>query len=110
MPAALGGHLQTYNIQLKASERTNEVSGQYAAAAKQLAARLGVASLDLHTALQQTPGWQQLYLNDGLHLTEQGNGRVAELLADAIGASFPHLWWGGWGGVGGGKEGAGWGG
>lgn len=45
--------LQTYNIRLKASERTNEVAGQYAKAVREVATRLGAACLDLHSLLQQ---------------------------------------------------------
>eukprot|EP00887_Chlorella_sp_A99_P005674 scaffold1.g5674.t1 len=90
-PERIAHALRTYNIKLKASERTNEVAGQYAAAAKAAAARHGVACVDLHAALQATEGWQQLFLEDGLHLTPAGNDRVAKLLVDAIEGSFPHL-------------------
>lgn len=39
----------------------------------------------------QTEGWQQRYLEDGLHLTPEGNARVGELVVREIERSFPHL-------------------
>lgn len=54
-------------------ERTNEAAGNYAKACLTVASERGVAAVDLWTKLQQFPGWQKAYLEDGLHLTEKGS-------------------------------------
>lgn len=43
---------QTYGVELAVPERTNEVAGQYAAAAEALAEELGVPCLNLWRAFQ----------------------------------------------------------
>lgn len=47
---------QTYGVRLAVPERTNEVAGQYAAAAEALAAELGVPCLNLWRAFQVSLG------------------------------------------------------
>lgn len=74
-------------------ERTNEFTGQYAAAVRQLAGSLGLPVLDLWTELQQHAGWQTKYLEDGLHFTAAGNAAVFELLLKKLREALPHLRW-----------------
>lgn len=73
------------------AERTNSVTGQYAAAAKQLAGDLGLPVLDLWTAIQKHESWQSRYLEDGLHFTPAGNKAVFDLLLETLRGAFPHL-------------------
>lgn len=54
---------------------------------------IAVQSLDLWTAFQSVPGWQDGLLDDGLHLTQAGNQQVASLLLGLIEKEFPHLGW-----------------
>ncbi|KAK9915119.1 hypothetical protein WJX75_004950 [Coccomyxa subellipsoidea] len=72
-------------------ERTNSVTSQYAAAAKQLAGDLGLPVLDLWTEIQKHKSWQSDYLEDGLHFTPAGNKAVFNLLLATLRESFPHL-------------------
>ena len=74
-------------------ERTNEVAGQYAAAAEALAAELGVPCLNLWREFQAVEGWGERLLCDGLHLTEEGNAEVYRLLQALIDHRFPELRW-----------------
>ncbi len=58
-PAAFPSHSkQTYGVRLAVPERTNEVAGQYAAAAEALAAELGVPCLNLWRAFQVGLVWE----------------------------------------------------
>eukprot|EP00475_Leptophrys_vorax_P009774 TRINITY_DN16473_c0_g1_i3.p3 TRINITY_DN16473_c0_g1~~TRINITY_DN16473_c0_g1_i3.p3 ORF type:complete len:120 (-),score=6.75 TRINITY_DN16473_c0_g1_i3:42-401(-) len=58
---------------MKEPERTNEVTGQYVAACKEVAAACGgIPVVDLWTVLQSKPNWQAM-LTDGLHLAPAGN-------------------------------------
>ncbi|CAM8972324.1 unnamed protein product [Rhodiola kirilowii] len=61
-------------------ERTNEVTGFYAKTCVELAAEMGIPSIDLWSMMQKTEGWQKKCLSDGLHLTEIGNGLVYQQL------------------------------
>ena len=83
--------MQTYGVKLEVPERTNEVAGQYAAVVEALAAELGLPCLNLWRAFQQVQGWQQRLLNDGLHLTPEGNAEVYRLLQQIIDQRFPEL-------------------
>ncbi|KAJ1688487.1 hypothetical protein LUZ63_019877 [Rhynchospora breviuscula] len=84
----------------KLPERTNEVTGTYATQCVDLAQEMHVPCIDLWTLMQQTQGWQKLFLRDGLHLTEEGNGLVhsevlralnaAGLAAEEMQLDFPH--------------------
>ncbi|RYR77490.1 hypothetical protein Ahy_A01g001982 isoform D [Arachis hypogaea] len=60
----------------KLSERTNEVTGQYARACIETAKEMGVMSVDLWSKMQETDDWQNKFLIDGLHLTTEGNAIV----------------------------------
>ena len=71
-------------------ERTLEMSGMYAAAAREVASQRGVPALDLWTKLQAISDWQSL-LTDGLHFAPEGNKRVFELLMELIGSDLPHF-------------------
>lgn len=82
------------------SERTNEVTGQYANACVEIAKEMGVAYINLWSKMQETEGWQKKFLWDGLHLTPDGNAVVfqevikvfneAGLSADKMPLDFPH--------------------
>lgn len=61
-------------------ERTNETAGTYAKSCIQVAIESGVPVIDLWSKMQETVGWQQKYLSDGLHLTPEGNALVFEEL------------------------------
>ncbi|KAL9239604.1 hypothetical protein vseg_013913 [Gypsophila vaccaria] len=81
-------------------ERTNEVTGEYASVCVSLAKELGVPSVNLWSKMQETEGWQEKYLSDGLHLTPEGNAVVynevvevfnnAGLTASTMPYDFPH--------------------
>ncbi|XP_057728877.1 GDSL esterase/lipase At5g62930-like [Arachis stenosperma] len=84
----------------KLSERTNEVTGQYARACIETAKEMGVMSVDLWSKMQETDDWQNKFLIDGLHLTTEGNAIVyqevikvfneAGLSADNMPFDFPN--------------------
>ncbi|GAB4816964.1 hypothetical protein N2152v2_004010 [Parachlorella kessleri] len=80
-----------YGVKLDQPERTNAVTGQYAKACIELGQELGLPVLDLWSALQAEEGWQRGLLEDGLHLTQAGNQRVAQLLLKLIEQEFPKL-------------------
>ncbi|XP_074284382.1 GDSL esterase/lipase At5g62930-like isoform X2 [Silene latifolia] len=81
-------------------ERTNEASGKYATLCVSLAEELGVPYVNLWSKMQEADGWQRKYLNDGLHLTPEGNAVVYKevvqvfnqggLSASAMPYDFPH--------------------
>ncbi|GAV58378.1 Lipase_GDSL domain-containing protein [Cephalotus follicularis] len=85
---------------MKLPERTNEVTGTYARHCVELAKELGLRSIDLWSKMQETEGWQQKFLSDGLHLTAEGNAVVhrevvkvfseAWLYAAEMPNDFPH--------------------
>lgn len=83
--------MQTYGVELELPERTNEVAGQYASACLDLAAELGLPGVDLWNGFQAVEGWQEALLDDGLHLTPEGNAKVHEMVMEAIGQKWPHL-------------------
>ena len=70
--------------------RVNEVTSQYAAAAKNVAHKLQCPCVDLFEEMLKSKDWRQ-FLNDGLHLSKKGNELVASLLLAAVQASFPHM-------------------
>ncbi|XP_078428361.1 GDSL esterase/lipase At5g62930-like [Wolffia australiana] len=81
-------------------ERTNKVTGLYAKECVSLASILRVPCIDLWSQMQLTDGWEDKYLRDGLHLTEEGNAAVfrevarvfreAGLCPDSMSYDFPH--------------------
>mmetsp|Transcript_88849 Transcript_88849/g.176678 ORF Transcript_88849/g.176678 Transcript_88849/m.176678 type:complete len:278 (-) Transcript_88849:73-906(-) len=74
-------------------ERTNENTGEYAAAAAALATEMGIQSIHLWQEMQSAaPGddWHK-FLSDGLHLSLEGNEFVANRLIAKIGDAFPEL-------------------
>ncbi|KAK1363104.1 GDSL esterase/lipase [Heracleum sosnowskyi] len=66
---------------MKLPERTNEVTGLYAKQCIELAEELGLPSINLWSKMQETDGWQKKFLNDGLHLTPEGNAVVHQEVA-----------------------------
>ena len=66
------------------SERTVEMTGKYAAACTGLAAELGVPCVDLWSRFVGVEGYGDRLLNDGLHLTAEGNGLVAEAVLEVL--------------------------
>lgn len=81
-------------------ERTNETTGTYAKCCIEVATASGVPVIDLWSRMQETVGWQQKYLSDGLHLTPEGNALLFEELVKRLSArglnsidmpdDFPH--------------------
>ncbi|XP_050871133.1 GDSL esterase/lipase At5g62930 [Lathyrus oleraceus] len=94
-----GRTLYRDNASDKLSERTNEVTGEYAKACVETAKEIGVPSIDLWSKMQETDGWNKKFLWDGLHLTVDGNAVVyqevikvfneAGLSADNMPFDFP---------------------
>ncbi|KAJ3670720.1 hypothetical protein LUZ60_008146 [Juncus effusus] len=84
----------------KLPERTNEMAGTYASVCLELAKEMIVPCIDTWSIMQETQGWQKLFLRDGLHLTEEGNAVVhrevlrvlyeAGLRAEEMQLDFPH--------------------
>ncbi|KAJ6799461.1 GDSL esterase/lipase [Iris pallida] len=81
-------------------ERTNETTGVYAKQCIELAKELQVPYIDLWSQMQETAGWQKMFLSDGLHLTPEGNAilhkevvrvfRDAHFRAEEMPYDFPH--------------------
>ncbi|XP_057834896.2 GDSL esterase/lipase At5g62930 isoform X2 [Cryptomeria japonica] len=67
-------------------ERTNEFAGTYAKSCLEVASESGVPAIDLWSRMQETPGWQETYLSDGLHLTPNGNAFVFEEVLKVLNA------------------------
>lgn len=77
--------------QNKSAERTNEVTGQYAAAVRDVAKVEQVQVLDLWTQMQKQSDWQTQLLDDGLHFTPEGQSFVWSQLQPLIVKAFPQL-------------------
>lgn len=90
-PHRMAHALTTYWITLESSERTNEVTRQYADACVEVGADLGVPVLNLWDIFMKDVCYGDVLLNDGLHLTAKGNELVYTSLEGVIDASFPHL-------------------
>jgi isoamyl acetate esterase len=82
---------KTYGVALEHPERENLVTGRYAAACVALAEELGVACVDLYTQFQLRSGWQEALLEDGLHLSVQGNELAGRLILEGITRAYPNL-------------------
>lgn len=80
---------EKYGAEPTMPDRTNENTGQYAAAAGAVAALLNLPFLDLWGEMQKAEGWGTLYLVDGLHFTEHGQAKAFELLQHLIDRKFP---------------------
>ncbi|KAL3691288.1 hypothetical protein R1sor_004939 [Riccia sorocarpa] len=63
--------------------REHQRTGLYAEAAESVARETGVLSLNLWSILQKTTDWQK-FLNDGLHLSHEGNQEVFRNLVDIL--------------------------
>lgn len=83
--------LALYGVHMEKAERTNEAAGQYAAACRALGAELDLPVVDLWSAFQEMEDWAERLLNDGLHLTEEGDALVAELLTKQVQQRWPAL-------------------
>eukprot|EP00252_Welwitschia_mirabilis_P003544 TRINITY_DN1360_c0_g1_i3.p1 TRINITY_DN1360_c0_g1~~TRINITY_DN1360_c0_g1_i3.p1 ORF type:complete len:239 (+),score=47.51 TRINITY_DN1360_c0_g1_i3:199-915(+) len=65
-------------------ERTNAAAGKYARCSKAVAEEAGVPVIDIWSKMQETDGWQQIFLDDGLHLTCAGNGVIFQELVKLL--------------------------
>jgi lysophospholipase L1-like esterase len=73
-------------------ERTNENTGLYAQACREVATQEGLHCLDLYTDMQKADpdNWAR-FLNDGLHFSLQGHEFVGAAVLEAINSNFPDL-------------------
>jgi lysophospholipase L1-like esterase len=71
-------------------ERTLDLSGKYAAGAKEVASEVGIPFLNLWTKMQSSEDWRT-FLSDGLHLSASGNKFVGESLIEMIDELMPEL-------------------
>ncbi|XP_022941566.1 GDSL esterase/lipase At5g62930-like [Cucurbita moschata] len=69
---------------LEFPERRNEVTGLYATKCLELANEMGLHAIDLWSKLQETEGWQNKFLSDGVHLTPEGNAIVHQELQKVL--------------------------
>ena len=83
--------LTTFGIQLEASERENTFTKKYVDACVHVGEKLAIPVLNLWEIFMKQEAWAERLLNDGLHLTEEGNSVVYTNLQDLINACFPHL-------------------
>eukprot|EP00889_Picochlorum_renovo_P000629 jgi/Picre1/27659/NNA_000623.t1 len=90
-PHRLTHAMATYGISLESSERTNEVTRQYADVCVQVGADLSIPVLNLWDIFMKDASYGDVLLNDGLHLSAKGNELVYTSLQALIDASFPHL-------------------
>lgn len=65
-------------------DRTNDRAGQYAAACRSAAQKMGAGNIDLWTSIQRQPGWQTACLSDGMHLSAQGSAVMLEELLKVL--------------------------
>jgi lysophospholipase L1-like esterase len=73
-------------------ERTNENTGLYAQACREVATREGLPCLDLYTNMQTAdPDDWARFLNDGLHFSPPGHELVGAAVLEAIHSHFPDL-------------------
>jgi lysophospholipase L1-like esterase len=73
-------------------ERTNENTGLYAQACRDVAMQEGLPCLDLYTNMQAAdPEHWARFLNDGLHFSPQGHEFVGAAVLEAIHSHFPDL-------------------
>ena len=84
--------LDTFGIKLEASERENMFTKEYVEACKCVGEKMGVPVLDLWSIfMEHGDDWATALLNDGLHLTAQGNELVYDSLQNLINKEFPGL-------------------
>jgi len=84
--------LDTFGITLESSERENMYTKMYVEACKCVGEKLGVPVLDLWSIFtEHGDDWATALLNDGLHLTAQGNELVYNSLQSLIDKEFPGL-------------------
>lgn len=75
------------------SERTNAVTKQYAKACMDVGEMCGIPVVDMWgICMEKEPErYGDVYLNDGLHLTAEGNRLVYDSIMRLIEETFPHL-------------------
>ena len=74
-------------------ERTNENTGQYADACKDVAKETNIPYLDLYTLMQEGNDRDfGKYFYDGLHFNKEGHDFVLKHLLEAIEAHYPNLY------------------
>ncbi|KAL3512826.1 hypothetical protein ACH5RR_025543 [Cinchona calisaya] len=88
------------DMAMELPERTNETAGIYAEKCVELARELDLPSVNLWSKMQETEGWQEKFLSDGLHLTKEGSAVVYQevvrvfsescLSASKMPYDFPH--------------------
>ena len=83
----------TYGVVLEQSERTNQVTGQYANAAKRLGEEVQIPVLNLWEEFQKASpeDWKTVFLSDGLHLSPAGNELVGRLVLELIEKKLNHI-------------------
>ena len=72
-------------------ERSNAVTGKYAAACREVAEELGCALVDIFSGFQEAPAWQETHLNDGLHFAPAGDQALHAALMEVIAGRLAHL-------------------
>ncbi|GMF64602.1 unnamed protein product [Phytophthora lilii] len=73
-------------------DRTNDEAGKYAHMCVEIAHKLGLPALDLHSYFNDMPEWRRNnMLADGLHLNMRGNKLMYEQLLDKIKSEFPDV-------------------
>ena len=72
-------------------ERTLELSGSYANAAKEVAEHLNVPFLNVWQKMQDASNDWGTFLSDGLHLSKEGNLFVGENIVSLIQTNYPDL-------------------
>lgn len=83
----------THGVVLEQSERTNQVTGQYADAAKRLGEDAQIPVLNLWEEFQTASPdeWEKVFLSDGLHLSPPGNELVGRLVLELIEKKLNHI-------------------
>ena len=90
-PHRLSHIFATYGVQLPEAERTNAVAETYAVACAELGAELGLPVVHTWREFTAVEGWEETLLNDGLHLTPEGNQLLSRLVQAAILKAYPAL-------------------
>jgi isoamyl acetate esterase len=91
-PARVRANNERHGTPLDAPpERVNEVTGEYAAACRRVAAELGCPCLCTFSHFQAQHGWRETHLNDGLHFAPAGDEALHAALLELIARELPHL-------------------
>ena len=92
-PARVKANNERHGTPLDAPpERTCEVTGEYAAACRRVAAQLDCPCLCTFSHFQEAhPTWRETHLNDGLHFAPPGDEALHAALLELIARQLPHL-------------------